>query len=357
MRSRDVLLAAGLVLALCPATSLAAGRPALSRLRDAYAGGIGSGSAFHGDGSRFVTFSDSGGGLVALDTRTNARSTVGLSPCGPTLPAPLLTTGLVGSGGPSVFYPSGLSAGLLSTFCYQGTSTTAPDQFQVIGLLTHASRMISFDPPATSSPFPDLEGPGTDGTNWAYVLGGSYGSLNHGYFNLTTGAIVEPVPAITTTEYEDLDSPRLTHRLCAPVTTAVDPPDGAGSNVIGFDRPWAVLEADSNALLAPLYAWRCGAKRPIRLGSTDPQHAQYGAGIVSWVGARGTLEATDLTTGRHWAWPARTGPHGTSIGWAQETHTANRIYAVPQVTAATEGEPQEIYTASLAGLVRPPAKH
>ncbi len=333
------LCLASFALALCPAAGFAAGIPQLSRLNDAYAGSIGSGTAFHGDGSRFVTFSDANGNLVALDTRTGTRSAIELSPCGP-----------------GVFYPSGLSQGLLTTFCFDGLSTTAPDRYEVYDLSTHASRTISFNPPARLSPFPDLQGPGTDGSHWAFVLGGSYGSFNAGYFNLTTGAIVEPVPATTRTEYEDLDSPRLTRRLCAPVTNFLNASGDGVSTVIGFERPWAVLEQDSNALEAPLYAWRCASKRPIRLGSTDPQHAQYGAGIVTWIDRHGTLQATDLATRRHWHWPARSDASGGRVGWAEATHTATRIYAVPQVTAATSSGPQTVYTASLGALVRPAPK-
>jgi hypothetical protein len=341
MRYRALCLA-GFALAVGPAAALGAGRPALSRLGDAYATNIGSQNAFRGDGSRFVTFTNANGQLVALDADAGTRSTVPLSLCGTSSER---------------FAPSGLSQGQLITFCLDGTSSTAPDQYQLLDLVTHESRQISFDPPATLSPFPDLQGPGTDGTDWAFVLGGTAPSFNEGYLNLSSGAIVEPVPAITTTEYEDLDSPQLTHRLCAPVTTAVDGPGTGLASVIGFGRPWAVLEQDSNALDAPLYAWRCGAKRPVKLGSTDPQHAEYGAGIVTWIGQRGAVEATDLSTGRHYTWPAvRSAANGPKVGWAEVVHTANRIYAVPQRTAATSSGPQAIYTASLAGLLRPSRK-
>jgi hypothetical protein len=355
------LCLAGFVLAICPAASLAAGRPPLTRLSDAYDGNISSiGAAFQSDGARFVTFSDAAGQVVALDAADGARSPVSLSPCGSS-PPPAPGVSLVGVGGPDVFYPAGLSQGQLITFCFDGTYSTTPEEFRLINLAARTSRLVTFDPPANDGPLNDLTGPGTDGSDWADVLGGTPGELDRGFFNLTTGGVVEPAPTLPDDEYFDLDSTQLTHRLCAPVTTAnVEDPASRlpiAVNVVGVDRPWAVLEADADSspgggpASAELYAWECGARKPVRLGPVDPQHEQFGDGIVTWVDDHGTANAEDLATRRHWTWPpARSTPGGAKVGYAEALHTASRIYVVPQVTAATSSGPQEIYTATLAGL-------
>jgi hypothetical protein len=363
MRVRTFWLAS-VVLGLLPASALAAGQPPLSRLSDAYDGNISSiGASFQSDGSRYVSFTDSAGQLVALDSTTRRRSTVTLSLCAGQPPAP--GASLVGVGGPDVFYPAGLSEGTLVTYC--AAPEPSPEQYRLIDLATGASRLVTFDPPPNDGPFNDLVGPGTVGLDWADVAGGEPGELDRGFFNLTTGAIVEPAPTIAADEYEDLDSTQLTHRLCTPVTTSstIGYPAPPGyetivASVVGFAKPWAVLEVDYDnegggssgvsTADAELYAWKCGARKPVRLGPVQPGREQFGDGIVTWVDEHGALEADDLATARHWTWPALRSANGTKVGYAEALHTAGAIYAVPQVTPATSSGPQEIYTASLAGL-------
>jgi hypothetical protein len=365
MRVRTIWLAS-VALGLLPASALAAGQPPLSRLSDAYDGNIASiGVSFQSDGSRYVSFTDGAGQLVALDTTTGKRSTVTLSTCEGQPPAP--GASLVGVGGPDVFYPAGLSEGTLVTFCFAGTFDPAPEQYRLIDLATGSSRLVTFDPPPNDGPFNDLVGPGTVGLDWADVAGGEPGELDRGFFNLTTGAVVEPAPAVAADAYEELDSPQLTHRICAPVTTASTigypaPPSGETivASVVGVARPWAVLEVDYDndgggssgvsTADAELYAWKCGARKPVRLGPVQPGREQFGDGIVTWVDEHGAVEADDLATARQWTWPALRSAGGTKVGYAEALHTASAIYAVPQVTPATSSGPQEIYAAGLAGL-------
>jgi hypothetical protein len=161
---------AGVALGLWPATSLASGQPRLGLLSDAFDGNISSiGASFHSDGSRFVSFTDRSGQLVALDSATDRRSTVELSPCGTAQPPPPGAS-LVGVGGPDVFYPAGLSDGTLITFCAAGEPN--PEQYRLIDLATGASRLVTFDPPPDDGQFNDLLGPGTVGLDWAEVVGG-----------------------------------------------------------------------------------------------------------------------------------------------------------------------------------------
>jgi hypothetical protein len=360
-----------LLLATLPATSLAAGRPPLARLTDAYDGNVSeAGPAFQSDGSRYVTFSNSAGAVVALDAQTAARSTVALSPCDTTETPPGVS--LVGPGSPSVFHPVSVSQGTLITYCYDGLGSE-PEQFRLIDLATGASRLVTFDPPPNDGPYNDLTSPAAAGTDWAQVVGGEPGEIDQGFFDLTSGAVVEPPPLVAATEYYDLDSAQLTHRLCAPVTTANVEDPAAGKlepivvTLVGFDRPWVVLEYDTDnfggssgasVASAELYAWRCGATKPVALGPVETQREQFGDGIVTWVEPRGSVDAYDLATGRHWTWaPAAPGPNGAKVGYSEALHTASRIYVVPDTTPETSSGPQEIYTASLAGLLRPaPAK-
>ncbi|MEA2370501.1 MAG: hypothetical protein QOH12_895 [Solirubrobacteraceae bacterium] len=365
MRLRAVCLA-GLVLAICPVTGVAANRPPLARLSDAYDGNISSsGAAFRSDGSRFVTFSDAAGHEVALDTRTGTRSAVTLSPCLSGQP-PAPEVSLVGPGSPHVFAPAGLSRGTLITFCFAGTFDPAPEQFRLIDLATRVSRLVTFSPPPNYGPFSDLTNPGTDGTHWADVFGGTPTERDHAFFNFTTGAVLEPAPVLAANEYEDLDSQQLTHRLCTPVTTAdvevPTPPsmESIGVSVVGVDRRWAVLEVTSYVTggsggslttSASLYAWRCGSPKPVLLGSLGPQGEQFGDGVVTWIDKHGRVNAADLARARHWTWPlAPIGPGGAKVGYAEALHTASRIYAEPQGTSLTTSSPRAVYTASLAGL-------
>jgi hypothetical protein len=369
---------AGVALGLWPATSFASGQPRLGQLSDAFDGSISSiGASFQSDGARFVSFTDSSGQLVALDSTTGRRSTVAPSPCGTAAP-PAPGASLVGVGGPDVFYPAGLSEGTLITFCFAGTFNAAPEQYRLVNLATGASRLVTFDPPPNDGPFNDLVGPGTVGLDWADVVGGQPGELDRGFFNLTTGAVVEPAPSVAANEYEDLSSPQLTHRLCGPVTVSSTigypaPPNGESisASVVGFERPWAVLEVDyvgdvggSNGDDATgdseLYAWKCGARKPVRLGPVAPGREQFGGGIVTWVDGHGAVDADDLATARHWTWPALRSANGTKVGYAEALHTASAIYVRSRrFTSATSSGPQPIYTAKLAGLRRaqPKAGH
>ena len=365
MRLRAICLA-GFALAVWPAPVGAATRPSLTRLTGAYDGLVSSsGAVFRSDGARFVTFSDAAGQVVALDAQTGLRSPVTLSPCQSSQPPPPGVS-LVGPGSPDVFAPAGLSQGTLITFCFAGTFDPAPEQFRLIDLATRASRLVTFDPPANNGPFNDLVGPGTDGVDWADVLGGMPAEPDHGLFDFTTGAVIEPAPALAANEFEDLDSPHPTHRLCAPVTTAnveLPAPSGLESiavSVVGVQRPWAVLEVDvdldtsSGALptRSDLYAWRCGSRKPALLGTVKPGGAQLGDGIVTWIDPHGRVNAADLATARHWTWPlAPLGPSGGKIDYTEALHTATRVYAEPQRASQTTS-PRAIYTASLTGLRR-----
>jgi hypothetical protein len=162
-----------------------------------------------------------------------------------------------------------------------------------------------------------------------------YEEWREAYFNPTTGAVIEPKESFTT--YADLDAAQPIRPLCRPVrrpTEAKTTKWGrryVPAKVVGVSPPWVVMDSDGTLL-----AWHCGSPRP-KILSTDAISPQLGAGILTWVAAKGKISdgvpnAVRLNTGRHWKWPSR-------YPFNEVLHTQNALYGVqrcPSVCPAAQ---------------------
>jgi hypothetical protein len=177
-----------------------------------------------------------------------------------------------------------------------------------------------------------------------------YEEWREAYFNPTTDAVIEPRESFTT--YPDLDAAKPTQPLCRPVRRPAEaqyPKAGrfcVPPKVVGVSSPWVVIDNGGTLL-----AWHCGTPRPEIL-STDAISPQLGAGIVTWVAAKGAPpyagipNAVRLNTGRHWKWASR-------YPFTKVVHTQNALYGVqrcPSVCPAPAPRPLRLVETSLRGL-------